>query len=190
MDIYVPATQKGPEVFEQAFIEKHGALGLKATSGSGSFWSDGDGRPEAKTSGLTFAMEAKTRWSDRHTNAKPKAGEWRKAMGEKSAKSRKNYRGQLKKFDGTAIRLFVVYYNEEATYAVSIPEKDFTRLVETVTSKIAFADDCTPLYGRKETITSKGETYDYVFLPYRDWKDLYKQIDWHVNGSPLDGIFD
>ena len=181
MDIYVP--RNNPEVFEEEFIKKHAALRMKTTSGSGSYWSDGDGRADAvRHDEMTFALEAKTRWSDEYVNAKPRAREWRKAMGEKGDVSRSKARGQLRKFDRTALRLFAVYYNEDGTYAVSIPERDFNILSELI--------DLEDTIGQRETISSKGYEYPYLYLPYQPWKKLYGEINAQLTSPDLTNIFD
>lgn len=164
-DIFVPPNDR--EVFEHQFIEIHSALGVKATSNSGAYWGDGDARPEAaRQGGLTFAVEMKTRQSERLT---PKPSEYVKACGEPGGED-----GQLHKFDGQAIRLFAVFSLESETYAVSTPQVDWKRLV----AETSVGED---VGQRKELRRRSGPNLSYRFFEWTDWKDLYDAISNHTD---------
>jgi len=154
MSIHV--TESDPRSLDAQFIEAYPALLLKETANSGAFWGDGDMRPTDKSldDRESFAVESKARFRGRLSKSlRPTSPEWRKAM------------SQLKKFDNTATRLFLVYASKLKTFGVTIPKRDLKRLVGTDLMKEL----------EKEEVQVDNE--DAYFFTEAQWDVLYKQIE-------------
>ena len=144
-----------PALLDEQFVDEYPLLAMRATSGSGSYWGDGDGRPKSiRYDELQFAMEGKVRISG-HTHSRPRPVEWVKAL------------TQLRKRNRSAIRLFVVHDCNTQEFTVSIPEDD----VEQLRGYDLTVD------GIKHTFTRKGETYNYLLLDEMDWDELYDELE-------------
>jgi hypothetical protein len=159
-------TEDDPHALDDQFVDMFDALGLKTTSNSGAYHGDGDLRSQAvHADRLTFALESKARFSSSYKNCKPRAGEWVKAM------------KQLKKFDRSAIRLFLVYRAETGDWAVSIPRDDVSRL-ESEGIDVGGAAK----HVRRKT-RDGWQKHHYRLLNMGDWLELYSALEAELTGS-------
>lgn len=151
--MYIPSGS--PELLDKRFCEEYPKLGIIPTSGSGSYWGDGDGRPKSiRYDEIQWGMEGKVRISSRHKTLKPYAAEWVKAL------------TQLRKRNASAIRIFVVYSTDKRDFSVSLPLEDVEQLrAHGITVE-----------GEDHAISSGGEAYPFLLLDEFEWDDVYAQL--------------
>lgn len=154
-DIFVPPSN--PQAFDERFCKAYPALGMKATSGSGSVHGDGDGRPTViDYSKLQFAMEGKCR-SGSPQHCRPTPNEWRKAQKDLHVRN------------AGAVRLFAVYQFDDKNFKVSIPKEDYEQLCAILAEKSITVDAG---YQEKEVADDTMYLHDYL-----QWKSLYASIE-------------